>query len=226
MDISCQHCGNQIKIPDEKVPKGKAFSLGCPKCKKKIAVPASQPQAKPQAQPQPPAEKKKTGLVDEVASSKYDADDRPFEYLEEGEKTALLCELDPAYRAKISAALKSMEYRVTEPQSARDALKQMRFHQFDMIVLNDRFDTDDPENNHVLKFISRMSISTRRSIFVALMTEGFRSMDNMAAFAKSVNVVINPKNIDDVQKILARAVSDNTAFYRVYWESMRKVGRI
>jgi hypothetical protein len=62
-------------------------------------------------------------------------------------------------------------------------------------------------------------------MFVALVTERFRSMDNMAAFNKSVNLVINTKNIDDVETILKRGVSENTAFYRVFKETLKKMGK-
>ena len=67
---------------------------------------------------------------------------------------------------------------------------------------------------------------TRRNIFVALVTDRFRTNDNMAAFNKSVNLVINPKNIDACEKIIKRAVADNTAFYRVFKETLKKFGRV
>ena len=38
MDVSCDKCQASFKIPDEKVPKGKSFSLKCPKCKEKFTV--------------------------------------------------------------------------------------------------------------------------------------------------------------------------------------------
>jgi protein involved in sex pheromone biosynthesis len=66
---------------------------------------------------------------------------------------------------------------------------------------------------------------TRRNILVALVTDRFRTNDNMAAFNKSVNIVINLKNIDNCEKIIKRAVADNTAFYRIYKETLIKFGR-
>jgi len=48
----------------------------------------------------------------------------------------------------------------------------------------------------------------------------------MAAFNKSVNLVINTKNIDDARTIIKWGISENTAFYRVFRESMQKTGKI
>jgi hypothetical protein len=51
-------------------------------------------------------------------------------------------------------------------------------------------------------------------------------MDNMAAFNKSVNLIINLKNINEIEKILRRGLADNKAFYRVFKESLIKTGRV
>lgn len=219
MDVSCQHCQTRFKIPDEKVPQGKAFSLNCPKCKQKFTV---EPQAGDTAGP-PGGDR---ALFDEVSSSSYDASERPFDFIEEGAQTAIICENDPEYRLKIQAALKGMGYYVNEASSARDVLKQMRFHAFDMVVINERFDTPDPDRNSVLRYLERLSMSARRNIFVTLISDRFRTMDNMAAYHKSVNVVVNVSNLDELGKIMQRGISDNVAFYRVFREAAARAGRV
>ena len=44
-----------------------------------------------------------------------------------------------------------MGYQTVEQTSAREALKQMRFHVFDVIVLNEFFDTEGLEDSPVLE---------------------------------------------------------------------------
>jgi hypothetical protein len=68
-------------------------------------------------------------------------------------------------------------------------------------------------------------MSIRRNIFLTLITDRFRTMDNMEAFNKSVNLIVNVKNIDEIEKILRRGVADNKEFYRVFKESLVKTGR-
>ena len=94
-----------------------------------------------------------------------------------------------------------------------------------MVVINEKFDSPDPDQNNVLRYLERLPMSTRRNIFVALVTERFRTMDNMSAFVKSVNVVINVESMDDFGKILRRAVKDNISFYRIYKEAMIRAGK-
>lgn len=170
--------------------------------------------------------KEKKTLVDEVASGTYDSSDRPFDFVEEGGKTALICESDPSIKADITSVLKEMDYKITDTVSARDALKAMRFHVYDMVVLNEKFDTDDPDANNVIRYLERLSMGIRRNIFVTLISNRFRTMDNMAAFNKSVNTIVNMENLGDFKTIIKRGLADNEAFYHVFKETMKKMGRI
>ena len=164
-------------------------------------------------------------LMEDVAGGSYDASERPFDFIEEGAQTAVICDNDPEYRAKIQAALKSLDYYTTEAASAREVLKQMRFHNFDLVVINERFDTPDPDRNNVLRYLERLPMNTRRNMFVALITDRFRTMDNMAAFHKSVNLVVNVDNLDELDKVIKRGVSESEAFFRVYKEGLVRAGR-
>jgi len=165
-------------------------------------------------------------LLTEIASGNYDASDRPFDFVATDAETALICEPDEQVRAKLESALNDMGYQTTRAASARDALKNMRFHLFDMVIVNENFDVSAPDRNDVLAYLETLTMSTRRQIFVALVTDKYRTMDNMAAFNKSVNLVINPKNIDNAGTILRGAVADNTAFYHVMKDILKKMGRI
>jgi len=228
MNIVCKQCQGKFKIPDEKLPKGQTFSLTCPNCKNKISIDTRSKidsSSKDLKQESAKTETEKT-IFDEVVSGAYDASEKPFDFVEEGVETALLCETDPAILAKIKIAVENMGYHTTEAQSALDALKQMRFHVFDMVVLNEKFDTQDPDNNNVLKYLQQMSMDIRRNIFVALITDRFRTMDNMAAFHKSINMVINLKNIKEIEKILKSGVADSAVLYRIFKEVLAKTGKI
>ena len=228
--MSCENCRNKFKIPDEKVPKGQIFSLTCPQCNTEVVVDArsdtlSLSDTDSESIDKSKPEKEKT-IIDEVDADTYDASDKPFDFVEEGVKTALLCESDAALQTKIKTGLHNMDYHITAPQLPKDALKQMRFHVFDMVVLNERFGTQNPDMNSVLRYLDRLNMSTRRNIFVTLITDRYRTMDNMSAFNKSVNLIVNLKNIDEIEKILRRGIADYEAFYRVYKRALIKAGRV
>jgi CheY-like chemotaxis protein len=164
-------------------------------------------------------------LLNEVAAEGYDAADKPFDFIGEGGSTALVCEPDAAIREKVGEGLKALGYQVTSPASAKEALKAMRFHVFDVIVLNELFDSANPDENDVLQYLENLNMATRRRTFVALLSARCRTMDNMAAFNRSVNLVINLKSIDDAARIVKQGVADNKAFYHVFQETLQKMGK-
>jgi len=172
-------------------------------------------------------EEEKKSLVNEVASAGYDAAEKPFDFIGTDSKTALVCEANPAVKEKIARTLAGMNFHVTEAASGREALKNMRFHVYDLIVVNENFDiTDAQSGNEVLNYLQSLAAATRRNIFVALLADNYRTMDNMMAFNKSVNLIINTKSVDDFAAIIKRGLDDNQAFYNVFRESLKKSGRM
>ena len=146
--------------------------------------------------------------------------------MEEEGLTALLCEQNPIGRKTIESALSLMDYQITIAESARDGLKRMRYHVYDLIVVDENFDTKNPDANGVLIYLERLQMSIRRNIFVAMVSDRYRTMDNMMAFHASVNLVINIKNIEDIGKILGRGITDTELFYRVYKETLKSTGKV
>jgi predicted Zn finger-like uncharacterized protein len=215
MDITCQSCQGKLKISDDKVPPGKIFSIKCPRCQSTIKIEPRQDMV----------EDTETAFDDlfdfeEDENDSYDAADKPFDFIEEEGKTALVCESDAVIREKIKPALDIMEYHITEVSNNREALKKMRYHNYDLIIINEFFDTQDPDANPMLIFLERQYMDNRRNMFVTLLTSRFRTMDHMMAFSKSVNLILNIRNIDDFDKIIQRALADSGLFYKAFKESL------
>ena len=212
MEIVCNSCQSRFKIPDDKIPAGKTTGLPCPKCKERITVtPPDQPAG---------------SMMTTSEENSYDASDKPFDFIEEEGNTALVCESDADMQKKIISTLNLLEYHVTVSESGRDALKKMRYHQYDLVVINEAFHCADPDSNMVLLYLERLNMSIRRDMYVAMISNKYRTMDQMMAFRHSVNMIINAKNIDDIGKIIQRGLTDHEFFYRVFKETLKESGRV
>jgi predicted Zn finger-like uncharacterized protein len=213
MDVVCQNCQGKLKIADDKLPPGKTATLKCPRCQARINVTR-------------PEEKAGGDMLDDLfdfaeeQGESYDASEKPFDFIEEEGKAALVCESEAAIRDKLKPALDVLEYHISEVPNSRDALKKMRYHNFDLILLNEYFDTRDPDTNPILIYLERLAMETRRDMYVVLLSSRHRTMDQMVAFQKSVNMILNVRNIDDFAKILQRGLADYGLFYKVFRESM------
>ena len=212
MDIICQNCRSKFKIPDNKVPAGRSASLPCPKCKQRITLNARG--------------SGRTDIQANINSSDYDASEKPFDFIEEEGLTALVCESDTAVLKKIVNNLNLLEYHVTVSDSGRDALKKMRYHQYDLVVVNESFSSEGPDANMVLLYLERLNMAVRRKIFVVMISNHYRTMDQMMAFRYSVNIIVNTKNVDDIGKVIQRGLTDYEFFYAVFQETLKAVGRV
>ncbi len=115
---------------------------------------------------------------------------------------------------------------MVEPSTFKEALRYMRFHIFNVIVIDENFDTDTWEVNYVLNYIENLIMPVRRQTFVVLISETYPTMDNMRAYNKSVNLIINKKEIVETAIILKKEIAENTDFYYLFKENIRKFGKI
>ncbi len=228
MEIKCPACQSGYRIPKEKLPVDKdVIAFPCPNCNRPLTV-----NLKEINKPDRPSEKEITlekqnddgGEMMDGLSQSYDAAEKPFDFVDEGQRTALICESDPGMNQKIRLALENLIFRYTEAESTLAALKQMRYHVFDLVVLNESFDGVEPKDNPLRIYLSRLPMDTRRNMFVVLLTKRFRTMDNMAAFNLSVNQVIHEKNIDEMEQMIQNGIADNDTFYKVFKKTLDSLG--
>jgi len=169
-------------------------------------------------------EKKKSSGA--AGPGSYDASDKPFDFALEGGETALVCESDRAVRENLGTVLENMGYYVTKSAAAPDALKSMRFHLYDLIVVGESFDEKGSDEGGVLDYIRHLPMGIRRNIFVTVLSATVRTMDKMAAFGKSVNLIVNRENIGEADGIIKRGIADNEAFYGTFREALKRAGRL
>ncbi len=98
----------------------------------------------------------------------------------------------------------------------------MRFHVFNVVFVDDDFDTGVWETNNVLRYLENLNMAVRRQIYVVLVSATLPTMDNMQAFNKSVNLIVNKRDITSLEKILRQAMAEDEDFYRVFKETIRK----
>ena len=224
MQVKCNACKQAMNIPDDKLPKDQAFSITCPGCKNKIRVYQhlkTEESLVPPASPTPKS-KKAFNATSRIVEHDDIADDELIVY-EERDKLALV--LDNKNQSAWTEALKSKDYKIQYAKSPEHAVHAMKFTHFHFIALNENYGDKGLNNNPVYKTMIEMPMVTRRNIFFALMGDNFKTLNNMQAFQKSVNVVINEKDIEKLGDVLKKTISDNETFYKVFKETLYAFGK-
>lgn len=227
MRIQCDHCQAVFNVPDEKMPRGRQFKATCSKCRRTIIV-----------EPHGASGGKGSTIGVDVSLSEVadaptaiEADldmtsayDSPLEVLEEGAMSALVCVDEPERLKAVKEALEDLNYYSSVASSVKEALSKLRYNQYDLVMLDEEFCGESADNNTVLRYMQPMPMSARRNIFLMLISNQGRTLDNLMAFAQSVNAVINVSDVQKVKLVLERAMADHRRFYKVYRDLVQVIG--
>lgn len=215
MQVECPSCAKEINIPDNKVPQGQAFNLNCPGCKTKMRVDQH-------LQPPNPEESLDTSSM--IVDEDFEDEDEQIEIYDEHDQIALI--LDRQNDELWTTALTELEYKLQRAKSPEHAVHKLRFNQYHVVAIHEKFGDTTLENSPLYEFIRDMPMDTRRKTFVALVGANFKTLDNMEALSYSVNLVINQKDFDQLETILKKSIGENDIFYKVYRETMTALGKL
>ena len=222
MQVVCDSCKKSMNIPDEKLPKDQAFSITCPGCKNKIKVDQHLKSNEPSTPPTPEPE----GAIDTqsmvIEHEDFEDDDELVIY-DENDQLALV--LDEKNQSVWTEALESKDFKIQYAKSPEHAVHKMKFTHFHFIALHENYGNKTLESSPVYQTLLEMPMVTRRNIFLALLGSNFKTLNNMEAFQKSANVVINEKDLDKLGDVLKKSISDNEMFYKVFKETLHAMGK-
>jgi predicted Zn finger-like uncharacterized protein len=230
MEVTCDHCQAKLNVPEDKIPMNQVVRLNCPRCKNKITIDTTTNEAPADENKADTGEQfiePRNGEEEQGEKYSYDdySDDEDLTFFEEDVKLALVMPRDDEQAKVIKTAVEELGYKYIASSNTRDALGKLRFHQFDLILLSEGFDNQGLEGNSIINYLNHISISIRRKTFFALIGDHFKTMDDMMAFAMSVNMVINPNDIQKTRAVLKKGISDFQKFYKVFMDTLVEVGK-
>ena len=217
MQVTCNACQRSMNIPDEKLPKDHAFSITCPECKIKFKV---------DQHLKPKEKEEKVETVDTssmVVNPEEFEDDGNLVIYDENDQIALV--LDDINKDVWTKALEEKNFKIQYARSPEYAVHKMKFTHFHFVALNENFGNVALDESPIYQTVIEMPMVTRRNIFFALVGTNFKSLNNMQAYQKSANVVINEKDLDKLGDILKKSISENEIFYKVYKETLNAMGK-
>lgn len=141
------------------------------------------------------------------------------------QKFALVAVDDEDRKGEVSAGLQELGYKIHLAASADDGRERLRKTAYDVIVIDQAFQGGTLLDNPLLKLVQGMPMTTRRYMFAALLSAEVKTLDNMTAFAHSVNAVVSYNDVAQIKPILERALFDNDQFFRVVRTVMQEAGK-
>ena len=141
------------------------------------------------------------------------------------QRLVLVCVDAPERQAVIRAALDQLGFTMYAAKTGEDAVERLRRDTFEVAIVDEQFQGGSALDNEVLQALQLMPMSTRRYMFVTLLGRTYKTFDNMMAFARSVNVVVNLNDLPHLPAILRKGITENNEFYRIFREMLAEVGK-
>jgi CheY-like chemotaxis protein len=141
------------------------------------------------------------------------------------QRFAIVCDDAPEHQGVIKAALEQVGFTMYAAKNAEDATERLRREPPELVILDEQFQGASALDNEVLAAIRALQMSIRRYVYVILLGREFKTFDNMMAFARSVNAVVNLNDLPHLPAIIKRGMADHAEFYRVYTDVLREAGK-
>ncbi|NOX26394.1 MAG: hypothetical protein GXP59_09850 [Deltaproteobacteria bacterium] len=220
----CPHCQKDLNFDEEQKQKIRAalsglktgtLKLGCPFCKQAIllradgsAAPekAAVPEQDVAGTVKPPAYPDISWMANDICDTQAVLEDVP---------KVLILMAEGAARDAVAQAFVELGYQTSFPESAGDAVEQMRFVNFAAVVLHSPFDGGfaDSKFHH---YMSRMPMTRRRGTYYVLVGPEFHTLYDLEAMAYSANIVVNDAEVRYFPTILKKGRQDHDELFGPY----------
>jgi hypothetical protein len=146
-----------------------------------------------------------------------------FDFIGGEDKPALIAFSTPEWLDAAKTALQELGYKVHTAATHSDFL--MRFSQvhYQVVIVEELFGANTPEENVTLKALQKMPMNQRRHATVLLIGNSFQTFTPMEAFKNSVHAVINSSEIFLLKQLVEKAVADNNLFLHSFREVQNRV---
>jgi hypothetical protein len=202
MNVTCRKCDATIKVPEDKIPKGRPFSFKCPSCKEKVVV-------------QP--------VDDAGGPDLYDTARFETGTLRHG---AMVCHTEPETVLKITDAL---GFTAHAPGTHAEALARLRYNEYGLIIVTEEFEKMPHKGVSVLETLQKLVMQKRRKLFLVYAAPNVESSERLEATALSVNLLVSTGDMKKSGKIantIKRGMAEHHLNYKVYNESLSSIGSI
>jgi len=152
------------------------------------------------------------------------------EFVGLNDRPALLALSTPEWIDSARTVLSEIGYKVHAASNHDDFAVRYGRIQYQVVVLEELFCANIPEENLTLRHIQGMSMTQRRHTVFILLGNSFSTLSTLQAFQQSVHAVINRDEMamlgpTVLGPIIQRVVADNDLFLHVYRDTQLQVSQ-
>jgi predicted Zn finger-like uncharacterized protein len=222
----CPSCGNRIVVDDSRVP-DRAFSVKCPKCQTMVKFPgrpaagaapaaeppratAAGPAAAPPAGPETMGEQTMAHLRRELAESGR------------VKGQVLVALADRSLAGALTMPLSRIGYAAETMENADDAARALEQGLYDVVITSREGGGQSSRGETLLQRVQRLSPEVRRTVFLVLVGDDFRTGDGIQAFTVMADLVVHPRDAASVEPVLLTSIAERNRLYQAFLDAKKR----
>ncbi len=148
-----------------------------------------------------------------------------LDFLNPSYKPALLALSAPDVIEACKDVLRELNYKVLVAANHEDFATRFSNVQFQVVLLEEQFACQTPEENETLRMLQRLPMSHRRHATIILLGHNFQTLNALQAFAQSVHAVVNWADLGSLSQIIQQTAAESALFLNVYREAQLRAGQ-
>jgi hypothetical protein len=241
----------KIKEALDKLQSGQIIKMGCPHCKSPIELKRETASEKKDAFDLFPDLINNDPVEEETLQEQVSADDEipsqqteptgmihpppkppDISWLKTGDigkkvqspddATVLILMSDGEGKTAVADAFKRLNYQIDYADSLGETMEKMVSASFAGIVLHTGFEGVSLAESRIHNYIKWLPMPKRRNIYYVLIGPDLQTLYDLEALTLSVNLVINEKDMGDINKILRKGIHDYGNLFQPFLESLQK----
>jgi hypothetical protein len=152
------------------------------------------------------------------------------EFIGLNDRPALLALSTPEWLDAAKTVLTEIGYKVHAASNHDDFIVRFGRIQYQVVLIEELFAANTPEENLSLRYIQQMQMSYRRQSVFVLLGNSFNNLNALQAFQQSVHAVINRDELallgpNILGPVVQRVVADNDLFLHMYRETQLQIAQ-
>jgi len=146
-----------------------------------------------------------------------------FDFVSSEDKPALIAFSTPEWLDTAKQALNELGYKVHTAATHSDFLIRFSQARYQVVIVEELFGANTPDENLTLKALQEMPVSQRRHATILLIGNSFQTFAPMEAFKQSVHAVINSSELFLLKQLVEKAAAENDLFLHSFREIQNRV---
>jgi len=152
------------------------------------------------------------------------------EFIGLNDRPALLALSTPEWLDAAKSVLTEIGYKVHAASNHDDFIVRFGRIQYQVVLIEELFAANTPEENLSLRYIQQMQMGYRRHSVFILLGNSFNNLNALQAFQQSVHAVINRDELallgpNILGPVVQRVVADNDLFLHMYRETQLQIAQ-